>query len=68
MEFTGPKYRTIIAVVFQVAYSVGYMMIPVFAYFVRDDNYLQMATMVPPVLLLPYVLWVALNFAQAMFI
>lgn len=56
MEVTGPKYRTIIGVVFQVAYSVGYMMMPVFAYFIRDYNYLQMATMVPPVLLLPYVL------------
>lgn len=56
MELVGPKRRTLVGVLFQIAYSIGLMMISFVAYFVRDDYYLQVATMLPAFLFVPLVL------------
>ena len=56
MEMVGPKYRTVVGVLLQVSYSIGFMVHPVAAYFIRDDFYLQIATMAPGIAFIPYAL------------
>ena len=36
LELTGPNFRTVTGVVYPMFYSIGYSLVPVIAYFVRD--------------------------------
>ena len=49
MEITGPKMRSIVGCLFQMFYSIGYMLLPVMAYFVRDQTKLLMCMVMPVV-------------------
>jgi hypothetical protein len=55
MELSGPKYRTLVGAGLQLSYSLGFVMMPIFAYFLRDEFTLMIATMAPTVLVLPFV-------------
>jgi hypothetical protein len=56
MEFVGPKRQTMVGIFVQVSYPIGIIIQPSFAYFIRDDFWLQIATMSPFVLLIPFVI------------
>ena len=47
MEITGPKYRSVIGCLFQMHFSFGYMVLPVMAYFVRDQTNLLLCMAIP---------------------
>ena len=49
MEVMGPKYRTLAGVFYQIWFAIGFMLLPGFAYFVRDFRYLQIVMAVPVV-------------------
>ena len=56
MELSGPKYRTLVSAGYQLSYSVGFVLIPIVAYFLRDEFTLMLATMGPTVLAIPFVM------------
>jgi hypothetical protein len=56
MELVGPSSRTLVGLLFQMAYAIGVLMMPAVAFFVRDDFYIQLITMGPSVLFIPYVM------------
>ena len=53
MELVGPKYQTVVGVLSQAALSIGFLLTPVVAYFIRDDFYLQIAMMGPAIVFIP---------------
>jgi hypothetical protein len=55
MEFVGPKRQSLVGTFVQVAYPLGIIMQPSLAYFIRDDFWLQVATMTPVVLIVPFI-------------
>ncbi|XP_069995179.1 organic cation transporter protein-like isoform X1 [Penaeus vannamei] len=54
MEVVGPEARTIMGMMYQAFFSVGFMLLPGIAYFVRDWRQLELCISVPTVLLLLY--------------
>jgi len=56
MELSGPKYRTVVGAGMQLAYSLGFMMTPSLAYFLRDEFTMQLASMGPAILFIPFVM------------
>ena len=49
MEVIGPSYRTLAGVFYQIWFAIGFMLLPAYAYFVRDFRYLQIAIAIPVV-------------------
>jgi len=47
MELVGLRYRSALGVTVQIAFSIGYMMQPVMAFFLRDEFYYQLAALAP---------------------
>ena len=56
MELVGPKRRSMVGVLLQLAYGVGFMRIVGEAYLIRDYYYLQIVSLTPVVIFVPYVL------------
>lgn len=54
MEIIGVKWRELICVLYQIPFNVGHLMLPLFAYFIRDWRTFQFAVSIPSVLLLSY--------------
>lgn len=54
MEVVGPEARTIMGMLFQAFFSVGFMLLPFIAYFVREWRNLQLCISVSSALLLLY--------------
>ena len=54
MELVGPIYRTFLGVGFQIAYSLGMMLLSGMAYAIRDDKWLQLAYLLPSSVFLLY--------------
>ncbi|KAK4872796.1 hypothetical protein RN001_014825 [Aquatica leii] len=54
MEMVGPKDRLIAGVVCQMFFSLGYMLVAFFAYFINEWRYLQIALTLPGVLFFSY--------------
>lgn len=54
MELVGIRYREMISVMFHIPFNLGHLTLPLFAYFIRDWRYLQMALSVPSVVLISY--------------
>lgn len=55
MENIGTKWRDVISILFHVPFNLGHLTLPVFAYFIRDWHYLQLAISLPTILLISYV-------------
>ncbi|XP_070532073.1 organic cation transporter protein-like [Ptychodera flava] len=53
-EITGPSKRTIAAMVFMIYFGVGYMMLALYGYLIRDWRTLQLVVSVPTILFLSY--------------
>ena len=58
MEIVGPSYRTAIGCVIQISLSVGFMLQPLIANFVRDEVKYQLAALGPNIIFFSFVLWV----------
>ena len=56
MEMIGPKYRTAAGVFYQIWFAIGFMLLPGYAYVIRDFRYLQIAMAVPVVVCVGFVL------------
>uniref|UniRef100_A0A1B0C9J9 Major facilitator superfamily (MFS) profile domain-containing protein n=2 Tax=Lutzomyia longipalpis TaxID=7200 RepID=A0A1B0C9J9_LUTLO len=54
MEIIGVKWRELLSVIYQIPFNLGHLTLPVFAYFIRDWRYLQLALSIPSVLLISY--------------
>lgn len=54
MELVGPKYRTLLGLVYQAPFNIGHLTLVGIAYFLRDWHYIQLAISIPTVLLLGY--------------
>ncbi|XP_037794722.1 organic cation transporter protein-like isoform X2 [Penaeus monodon] len=54
MEVVGPEARTIMGMMYQAFFSVGFMLLPAIAYFVREWRQLELCISVPTVVLLLY--------------
>ena len=52
----GPNRRTLVGAGMQLAYSLGFMMSPCLAYFLRDTFTMQLASMAPAALFIPFVM------------
>lgn len=52
METVGPEGRTIMGMLYQCFFSVGFMLLPIIAYFVNEWRALELCISVPSVLLL----------------
>jgi len=50
MELTGVRYRSALGVTIQIGFSVGYMMQPAMAVFLRDEFHYQLAALAPNLL------------------
>ena len=50
MELTGVRYRSALGVSVQIAFSIGYMMQPAMAVFLRDEYRYQLAALAPNLL------------------
>ncbi|XP_042224820.1 organic cation transporter protein-like isoform X2 [Homarus americanus] len=57
MEVVGPEGRTTMGMMYQGFFSIGFMVLPAIAYFVREWRYLQLYISVPSVILLLYYWW-----------
>ena len=55
MEFIGPRYRTVVGVFYQMWFAIGFMLLPGFAYFVRDFTKMQIVFAVPIAMSVCYV-------------
>ena len=56
MEIIGPKYRTMAGMMYQMFFSLGFMVLPGMAYFVRDYIKLQIVMAVPVIATFGYML------------
>lgn len=54
MELVGVRYREITLVLYQLPFNLGYLSLPVFAYYLRDWHMLQLAICLPSILLISY--------------
>ena len=54
MEVVGTQYRMKPGIFYQGWFAVGYMLLAVAAYFIRDYKYIQLMLGLVPILLLPY--------------
>lgn len=54
MEMVGPSYRLLAGVVIMMFFSVGYMLTALFAYFITDWRWLQIALTLPGLLFMCY--------------
>lgn len=54
MELVGIRYREIISVMFHIPFNLGHLTLPLFAYFIRDWKYLQLALSLPSIVLISY--------------
>lgn len=54
MEMIGTKYRELVSVLFHIPFSMGYLLIPLIAYYIRDWQHLQFALSIPSIFLLSY--------------
>jgi len=59
MELTGLRYRSALGVTVQIAFSIGYMMQPVMAIFLRDEFYYQLAALAPNLVFPVLIMYVA---------
>ncbi|XP_075975688.1 organic cation transporter protein-like [Anticarsia gemmatalis] len=55
MEFVGTKYRPMLAAIYQIPFNVGHLILPAFAYFLRDYSDFQLAISIPGIILLSYI-------------
>ncbi|XP_070568568.1 organic cation transporter protein-like [Ptychodera flava] len=53
-EFVGPRRRTLAGMIFPMFYSLGYMLLTFYAYFIREWWILQLVITVPDILFLTY--------------
>ncbi len=58
MEMVGPRYRTILGIVYAILFSIGFMLVAVFGYAVRDMFKLQLVMAGPNFLLLTFTWYV----------
>jgi len=61
MEICHPKHREMVSSYFVIPWAVGYMMTAVFAYFIGDWRYLQIALTLPSLILVLNIAWVIMN-------
>lgn len=54
MEIIGIKWRELISVLFHIPFNLGHLTLPIFAYFIRDWQYLQFALSIPSIVLISY--------------
>lgn len=54
MEFLGSQYREIGSALYQLPFNMGHMLLPGFAYFLRDFSHFQIAISAPAVIMLAY--------------
>lgn len=54
VEFIGAKWRTFVGIIIEVPFALGEAMTGVFAIFIRDWRWLQVAVTAPAFLLLSY--------------
>ncbi|CAH1774737.1 unnamed protein product [Owenia fusiformis] len=54
MECIGPKARVYCGVLYQAFFSLGFALLPLMAYFIRDFRKLQIAMAIPPIILQVY--------------
>ena len=54
-EYVGPSKRTLVGVLMADAYALGYMLLAVLAFFVRDWRTLELAISVPMFLLFVFI-------------
>ncbi|EDW80822.1 uncharacterized protein Dwil_GK11735 [Drosophila willistoni] len=54
LEMVGPSYRLFAGTVMQMFFSIGFMLIPLFAYFIHDWRWLQIALTLPGLVFLCY--------------
>ena len=55
LEFFGPKYRAAVGLFCQLSFTVGFAMLPLFAFFFRDFTHLQIVFALPVLLSVSYV-------------
>lgn len=55
VEVTGKEYRQTMSALYQLPLNVGHLMLPGFAYFLRDWTSLQLALALPSVLFLSFI-------------
>lgn len=60
MEIVPPNMRGILGIIYQIDFSVGFMLWPALAYFIRNDVYLQLVVAIPLMILL--CLWWQVSF------
>lgn len=58
MEFVGPKWRTIVAILYQVPFCLGHLSLGIIAYSFRDWRIMQMVISIPSICLLLYVFFI----------
>ncbi len=54
METVSPRFRTILGIVYSILFSIGFMLVAVFGYAVRDMAKLQLVMAGPTLLLLTF--------------
>ncbi|XP_063906466.1 organic cation transporter protein-like [Zophobas morio] len=54
MEIVGAKWRTTFGIIYQIPFSFGHLLLPVFAYYLREWRYFHVAICIPSILLLSY--------------
>lgn len=55
MEFIGTQHRATISGLFHVPFNLGYMLLPVFGYFLRDYTHFQIGISAPSIVLLTFI-------------
>lgn len=54
MEIVGVQYREIVSVMFHIPFNLGHLTLPLFAYFFRDWQSLQLVLSLPSIILISY--------------
>ena len=55
IEFMGPSVRAVVGALQQISFSLGFMCLPLMAYFVRDFTHLQLVLALPIVTSVIYI-------------
>ena len=56
MELVGPAWRVHTGIAFKYFWASGYMLVALFAFYIRDWSRLQLALALPQILLLGWIL------------
>ncbi|EFA04006.1 organic cation transporter protein [Tribolium castaneum] len=54
MELVGLEWRTTLGILYQIPFNLGHLLLPLFAYFLRDWRYFQITISLPAVILISY--------------